>query len=166
MPAGVTYSTIATTTITAQTSYTFSSIPSTYTDLIIIAVAKNSNTGSVANNYRIRFNGDTGTNYSDTFISGNGSTASSFRDSNQPELYWGQLNNTELQPCTSIAHIMNYANTTTNKTLLARGGSAEVSVNANVGLWRNTSAINSIQIYAGGTTTFTGTLTLYGITAA
>ena len=166
MPAGSTYTPIATTTVTAQTSYTFSSIPSTYTDLILIAVAKNSNTGSVANNYRIRFNSDSGSNYSDTFLSGNGSSASSFRDSNQNELYWGTLNNTELQPCTSICHIMNYANTTTYKTIIARGNSAEVALNASVGLWRSTSAINSIQVYAGGTTTFTGTLTLYGITAA
>lgn len=166
MAAGSTYTPIATTTVSAQTSYTFSSIPSTYTDLIIIAVAKNSNTGSQANNYRIRFNGDTASNYSDTFLSGNGSTASSSRDSNSTELYWGALNNTELQPNTSIAHIMNYANTTAYKTVLSRGGSAEVIVNASAGLWRSTSAINSIQIYAGGTTTFTGTLTLYGILAA
>lgn len=161
-----TYTPIANYTASAVTSYTFSSIPSTYTDLILIAVAKNSNTGSSANNYRIRFNSDSGSNYSDTVISGNGSSASSYRDSNQNELYWGTLNNTELQPCTSIAHIMNYANTTTYKTLIARGSSAEVALNASVGLWRSTSAITSVQVYAGGTTTFTGTLTLYGIKAA
>lgn len=166
MPAGSTYTPIATTTVTAQTSYTFSSIVSTYTDLILVVTAKNSNAGTGANNWRIQFNSDTGSNYSDTFLSGNGTTASSSRDSSQVELYWGTANNASNSNSVSIAHIMNYANTTTYKTLIARGNSAEARTEASVGLWRSTSAINSIKIYAGGTTTFTGTLTLYGIASA
>lgn len=166
MPAGSTYTPIATTTVTAQTSYTFSSISSSYTDLVLVVTAKNSNAGSGANNWRIQFNGDTGSNYSDTFLTGNGSTASSSRDSNQAEIYWGAANQASNSPSVSIAHIMNYANTTTNKTMIARGNSAEAFTCASVGLWRSTAAINSIKIYAGGSTTLTGTLTLYGIASA
>ena len=166
MAAAQTYEPIANYTASAVTTYTFSSIPSTYTDLIIIAVAKNSNTGSTANNWRIRFNGDTGSSYSDTFLYGLSGSALSARDTNQSELYWGAVNNTELQQSANIAHIIHYSNTSTYKTVLSRGSSSEIIVSAGVGLWRNTSAINSIQIYAGGSTTFTGTLSLYGIKAA
>ena len=166
MAAGSTYTPIATTTASAASSYTFSSIPSTYTDLILVVTAKNSNAGTSANNWRFQFNGDTGSNYSDTFLTGNGSSASSSRDSSQAEIYWGASNQASNSDSVSIAHIMNYANTTTYKTMIARGNSAEAFTCASVGLWRSTAAINSIKIYSGGASTFTGTLTLYGIAAA
>jgi len=80
MAAGSTYTPIATTTLgSSATSYTFTSIPSTYTDLVIVAQIK----GDTTTYLNLRFNGDTGSNYSRTTLSGNGSTASSERRSNQ-----------------------------------------------------------------------------------
>jgi hypothetical protein len=69
---------------------------------------------------------------------------------------------------TAIAHIQNYSNTTTHKTVISRGGSPATNSSPMVGLWRNTSAINSIKIsLQSGTALKSGsTFTLYGIKAA
>jgi hypothetical protein len=168
MPAGSTYTPIATFTVTSQSTVSFTSIPSTYTDLILTTIGKASTAGSSVNQYRIRFNNDTTSNYSNTQVRGDGSTASSNRDSSQTELYVGLVGQTSASAETSIFHIMNYANTTTFKTLLARGNSSSGGfVCANVGLWRKTpEAINRIDIYGPSGETLTGTYTLYGITAA
>jgi hypothetical protein len=64
---------------------------------------------------------------------------------------------------------MNYANTTTYKTVLQRGNNLNGLVRADVGLWRKTpEAINSIYVYVyGGANLDAGmTLTLYGIKSA
>ena len=162
-----TYTPIASTTVTASTTgISFTSIPATYTDLIIVSTLKNSVSGSSVNGIRVRLNNDSTSNYSNTTLGGNGSTATSTRDSTQTEMYlglMGQASSTD-QPV-SILHIMNYANTTTYKTVLARGSSAGASVNAGVGLWRKTpEAINRVDLLM-PTYTMTGTATLYGIKA-
>ena len=150
-----TYTPIATTTLgSAAASYTFSSIPSTYTDLILVVTAGN----SAGANYSgtIQFNGDTGTNYSYTEVYTSGSSALSYR-----------ATNSTLTAAPAIIQVQNYSNTTTYKTALARAGTG-TSVEMVVGLWRSTSAINSIKVLSEGATNFIvgSTLTLYGISAA
>ena len=63
---------------------------------------------------------------------------------------------------------MSYSNTSTNKSVLVRYGSASQGTMAQIGLWRNTVAITSLEITTDGGQTFnTGsTFTLYGIKAA
>ena len=65
---------------------------------------------------------------------------------------------------------MNYSNTTTNKTVLARGNNASDAsypgTEAFVGLWRSTAAINRIDFSSNSKTWNAGTFTLYGIKAA
>jgi len=59
---------------------------------------------------------------------------------------------------------MNYANTTTNKTILSRSNAADKGVMATVSLWRNTAAINSITLLASANNFATGsTFSLYGV---
>ena len=159
-----TYTPIATTTIgTATNSYTFSSIPSTYTDLVIIAVLKGSPNGI---NPVIEFNGDTTPNTSTTYITGNGTSASSARTSSYGLL--GYANNTE--PCTFIISVQNYSNATTYKTTLFRKNATGDETGAGVILWRATpAAINAIKIKSlnGADNLAAGsTFTLYGIAAA
>ena len=60
---------------------------------------------------------------------------------------------------------MNYANTTTYKTVLTRASSNGDIVMANVSTWRSTSAITSL-VYAGATFNSGTVFTLYGIKAA
>lgn len=160
-----TYDKIATYTVpSATTSYTFSSIPSTYTDIVIVAAGTIS---SSAPSTSIRFNSDTGSNYSHTYLTGDGSSATSSRASNQTSMlvtYNGAISSA---PNTNILQVMNYSNTTTNKTVLSRASQAQYGTDAIVGLWRSISAINSITFITGGTGFAIGsTFTLYGIKAA
>lgn len=157
-----TYSAIATTTLgSAQSSVTFSTIPGTYTDLVLVAQGKMVTGGAINN--QIEFNADSGTNYSRTFLYGDGSSAASGRASNQNWLaypYWDSTN-----PSITIVQIMNYSNTTTFKTSISRNAQPAGTTTVEVGLWRSTSAITSIKITRGGGNNMdTGsTFTLYGI---
>ena len=64
-------------------------------------------------------------------------------------------------------NIMNYANTTTNKTVLTRYSDAANNIEANAGLWRSTAAINSIALAMSSGNLIPGsTFTLYGILKA
>jgi hypothetical protein len=155
-----TYEPIATTTLgSAQTDITFSSFGG-YTDLILIAnVIRVS-----ASDTRIQVNGDTGTNYSYTFLGGNGSSASSFRISNAAQ--WDLGYSPSTNPTTLISNFQNYTNTTTNKTVVSRFSSTNGDVAAFASLYRSTSAITSIKIYQNSSNLGIGTtVTLYGIKA-
>jgi hypothetical protein len=164
MAAGSTYTPIATTTLGSNAaSYTFSSIPSTYTDLVIVATG-----GCVGSGEAIfaRFNGDS-TNYSDTVLLGNGSSAISTRASVTGAHVIGRYTGTDgTINANGILHIMNYANTTTYKTCLTRSNNS-LGTSAIVTLWRATpAAITSIAL-VGSTNILAGsTFTLYGIQAA
>jgi hypothetical protein len=160
MPAGSTYTPIATTTLGSSVStYTFSSIPSTYTDLIMVF-----NGTSTSANISLQFNGDTGSNYSSTRIRGNGTTASSNRFTSQTVMIGGSSETTN--PATVVWQVFNYSSSTTNKSALCRGGGAGNQVEGYVGLWRNTGVINSLTVFNSGTLNSGSTLTLYGIAAA
>ena len=164
-----TYTPIATTTLgSAQTTVTFSSIAGTYTDLVLVASMKT--TGA---NYQpiLRFNSDTGSNYSSTVVYGNGSSAGSARHTNQNGIYAnpGAGIGTVGDYLPWIINIQNYANTTTYKTTVARFSNAASVVNGGVGLWRNTAAITTVSLTAeSGSGDFQAgsTFTLYGIKAA
>jgi hypothetical protein len=164
-----TYEPIATTTLgSAQSSVTFSSISGSFTDLVLVMNAKGTGfTGSGTYPY-VRYNSDSGTNYSRTYLSGNGSAASSGRGTSENLQYL--VGGTYIDGTfayNSITHFMNYSNTTTYKTMLSRANNSGVQVDALVGLWRSTSAITSIIIYSSSGNFDTGsTFTLYGIKAA
>jgi hypothetical protein len=161
MPA--TYEPISTQTLgTAVGSVTFSSIPATYTDLVLVFNGTSASTQSM----ELRFNGDTATNYSATRLLGDGSSASSDRTSNSDVMLVGNLYTTQTA---NILQIMNYANTTTYKTVLCRSNNAGAQVSARVGLWRKTpEAITTILVRPAGGANFSigCVFTLYGVKAA
>jgi hypothetical protein len=160
-----TYEKIATQTlVSTAASVTFSSIPATYTDLVLIVTGRRNDVSSDLLRYRL--NGDTGTNYSRTFILGNGSSASSGRSTNQsPGAYAGDMNNAVIS--NHIIHFMNYSNTTTFKTMLSRSNKSDAYTESEVNLWRDTSAINQIVLSVGSVDFMAGTtFNLYGIKAA
>lgn len=162
MPAGMTYDSIATTTLSASTSsVTFSSISGAYTDLILVYSGALTAGGE---NYYLRFNSDGNANYSDTRMVGNGSTAASYRSTNDTA---GIVGNAYNSNGVIISQIMNYSNTSMNKTVLTRPNNAAQLASAHVTLWRSTSAITSIQVLLSGNSFASGaTFSLYGITAA
>lgn len=157
-----TYEPIATTTLSTSTAtVSFTSISGTYTDLVlVVAGVTTSGTEAVA----VQVNSDTGSNYSRTVLLGNGTTASSSRSSNQTSAGLGVLDSATQG--NTIYHFMNYSNTTTYKTFIARGNVASEQARTAVGLWRSTSAITSITVLVGTSFASGSTFTLYGILSA
>lgn len=164
MPA--TYEPIATTTLTGTAStITFSSITAAYTDIHLVTRIIVSGSTSVF----LRLNNDSGSNYSSTFIWGDGSSAISFRNTNSTSLTGNYSVSTT--PLLWTYDLFSYSGAT-NKTVLQthsndNNGSGQVA--RAVALWRNTAAINRIDLIAsGGGNTFAAgtTATLYGILRA
>jgi hypothetical protein len=161
-----TYEPIATTTLGSNSnSVIFNSIPSTYTDLVLIFDGLN----VTSNNYDtfIRFNSISTNTYSYTVLLGSGSSAFSYRGSSQNAVYVGNTNTSRSN--SMIVQIHNYANTNVYKTLLSRINNSTNVVGANVGLWSSTSAISSMEISSekgSGSFAAGSTFTLYGIKAA
>jgi hypothetical protein len=165
MPAAQTYEPIATTTLGSATgTVTFSSISSAYTDLILVARGTAlSNTG-----WGLKFNNDSGTNYSSTYLEGNGTSAISERQTSVGLMRtcWNSLW-TSSTPANTIISIQNYSNSTTFKSSVWRSNNSSNYVEAGVGLWRNTNAINRIDIVTTSADFATGAdFTIYGIKAA
>ena len=167
MPDTVTYTPIATNTLgSAAASVTFSSIAGTYKDLVCIYTAGTATPVDMS----VRMNGDSGSNYSFSWLSGTGTTAVSNRDSNYARLL---IDNYAYPPSAALTYnvniiqFMNYSNTTTYKTVLMRNGNAAAGVDAGVGLWKDTSAITSLVFnFSTGANIAAGSVfTLYGIGA-
>lgn len=161
-----TYDPLGTYTVSggSPATFSFTSIPATYTDLRIVTTVAASSTI----NFYLRLNGDSSSLYSSTRVRGDGSTASSTRVSNQT--IW-ILNNAEIN--STIPHlftidIFNYAGSTFKTALWTASQDNNGSgTTANfVGLYRSTTAItslslqalNPVDVYNNGSTA-----TLYGI---
>ena len=171
-----TYEKIATNTLTSnQSSITFSSISSAYTDLVLICFYRDTRT-EVYSYPGIRFNSDTGSNYSFTRVFGDGSSTYSQRQTSTTSVQIGEgsgANSASGIYVPIIVQIQDYLNSTTYKALLSRTSGVQagggLNAGATVGLWRNTNTITSVTIIpdtGGGTNIASGsTFTLYGIKA-
>lgn len=160
MPA--TYDSLASTVLSsAQSTVTFSSIPATYTDLILVGSGSLTGTNDTA--VTLRFNGDTGSNYGITYLYGNGSTVLTGDEPNltvADTFYWST------NACTGMTHIQDYA-TSKWKTCISRSGADNAFVISYTGTWRNSTAINSITIQTDAGQLAAGCIfTLYGILKA
>ena len=164
MAAGNTYEAIATTTLgSTASSVTFSSIPATYTDLVLVSAPIGNGDAQV----NMTFNNDTSAFYSDTIIAGNGSTVTAYRAIQGASIPLDYFFSVTTAGGITTINVMNYANTTTYKTALIRSGVASKSAMAVVGLWPFTSAINRIDLTATSSTFAAGSVfSLYGIKAA
>jgi hypothetical protein len=163
MAAGSTYTPISTTTLgSAASTVTFSSIAGTYTDIILVGDFS----CSVATGTVFTLNGNTSGVYSTTGVEGDGTSAVSNRNSNATNA--GLTYETTANARQNVTlHFMNYANTSTNKTILRRSNSTSTQVVAAVTLYRSTSAITSITLTSSsGNFNAGATFTLYGIAAA
>lgn len=167
----LTYEPIAFTTLTsAATNFTFFNIPATFTDLRVVIRAKTSHTAHSA--LVLQINSDSGTNYSNTRLYGNGSTVTSDRFSSQTALDVGFMPPSTSDFGTILFDVMSYSNTNVFKTVLGawetQGGAASNQyVLRQVGLYRSTSAITSMKFtFNSGSIVAASTLSLYGIKAA
>jgi hypothetical protein len=169
MPA--TYEPIETKTLGSNTTtVTFSSIPTTYTDLVLVfqAASSNSNGGAI----RMRFNGSSASEYSTTFIDGTGSSIISANTGvqGQLDLGWRTGIDSNVWNNVYVMNFLNYKSTNVEKTILWTCGGTSTATDLANGLWRNTAAINSISFNIGQPASadfLAGCIfTLYGIKAA
>lgn len=161
-----TYTPIAIQTLNVDTAIiTFSSLPQNYTDLVLVI---NGNTNG-DDEVRLRFNNDSGNNYSEVGMYGNGTSPAVTKYTNTNYVQLGGIY-TSSGTGTNIIEIMSYANLSTYKTVLARANSGNY-VQARVATWRgsnglSTEAINRIDAYsASGTFSSGTTFTIYGISS-
>ena len=131
-------------------SVTFSSIPATYTDLVLRITARGTRVNTVAILY-LRFNGDTGTNYSDTTVVGNGATASSTRSTSNTVLLVGVIpaaNATSNTFGSAETYIPSYTvsqNKPVGSFAVQEDNITTAYAYGTAALWRNTAAITSIE---------------------
>lgn len=160
-----TYIALANYTLTAdQGTVTFSSIPATYRDLVLVCSVKM----TVGKTLGITINSDTGSNYSHLWMYGIGSgSGSSTTSTNAQYRFMGENANVSTTNFdNSITSFQDYSATDKHKTMLTRNNQTGSLVEAIAGRWANTNAIQTIGIGAvgGGSDFVTGsTFALYGI---
>lgn len=176
MPAKTgTFTLISSNTLGSDTSFiTFSSIPATYTDLVILCFVRLTRPDYDGDIY-CRYNNDTATNYSATLMNSGGIPGSpgSRRVANDTATNDGRIPGnlaTAGLYAPVIINILDYANTTTYKSSTSTSyenqtGGSDYGIGASTSTWRSTAAINRIDI--AGTTGFKSgsTFRLYGIEA-
>ena len=172
MAAQSTYTLIATATGngTSTANITFSNIPQTYTDLVLVtSVLVNS---SVGYGYTINTN-ISGSIYYGTTLQANGSSVAAAQNPGANTV-WYPINALSINtsyPTIITTHFLNYANSTAYKSILSRqagdfnGSGATTEM---VGVCYSTSPINSITVGTNNSVYWTtsSTFNLYGIQAA
>ena len=164
------YELISTTILgTATSSVTFSSLAtysSTYKHLQLRIAARSSSASSFSG--RLRFNGDTGANYSFKQLLGNGSSVLSTADSCQTGTDILPVSNSTSTASSfggAVIDILDSYSTTKNKTLRSLAGFALGAVYLRSGAWYNTASVTSIDLYMQDATNFIAgsRFSLYGI---
>lgn len=152
-----------------QATVDFTNIPQTYTHLQIRAIARANRAGS-EDSVRLRFNSDSGNNYSQHLLYGNGSSAISAAGVSQSFAYpaittaASDLSNTF---CAMVIDILDYKNTNKNTTIRSLGsydinGAGISSLNS--GVWLNTAAVTSISLSPGSSSWVqNSSFALYGV---
>ena len=156
-PPVSTYVALATTTASGgETSITFSSIPATYRDLVLVSYHQTSSDGPCL----VRFNSDTGSNYTRVSMLGDGSN-----DFSETSTTTGiRVSQTGVDiDNTIIMQIMDYSATDKHTTTLNRWSRPELYVFADAARWANTSAINTVAIVPTGSFNAGSTFSLFGI---
>lgn len=153
-------------------SIDFTSIPNTYTDLVV-KVSSRSGAAGVNDTIALQFNGDTGANYSRRQLYGTGSAAGSDSQSGMDRAQSAPTNGNGSTANTFSStefYIPNYTSSAqksiSNESVQETNAStAYMGLMAN--LWTGTSAITSIKVFAqGGNFLQYTTAYLYGVSNA
>jgi hypothetical protein len=171
---GASYESIASATGTGSSGViTFSSIPATYKHLQIRWISRSASAFTVADNI-IRFNSDSGSNYAQHQVQGNGASVSAEGQASQTSMsIWNSVSGTTVAANimgVALVDIADYSSTSKNKTLRFISGmefntaSSLQRISIGSGLWMDTSAVSSLTITSGsGNFTTASTFALYGI---
>ena len=171
------YNSISTVSVTSNVAtVTFSSIPATYTHLQVRFIGRSSNSSSGTDNLQIRLNSDSGSNYSEHYLAGDGSSVSASAQSSITNLVLREClsrnGNSASIFSTGTIDFLDYTSTNKNKTMKAlfghdRNGSGWVALGS--GLYFATpAAITSISFTVQSSNNFVqySEFALYGIKGA
>lgn len=166
---------IAYASLSGPGTFFFNNIPTTFQDLRLVCSLRDTNNSGVGVFYfKETTYGYSTTDYSHTGLVGDGSSASSTRNTNNNRILFEVVPSTATSGIFSATtiDILNYANTSTFKTMIVRNATDRNGAGfsqLNVGLWRKTDAVNQIGIYTstGGSHWAAGsTAALYGVKAS
>jgi hypothetical protein len=151
-------------------SINFSSLAtyaSTYKHLQLRIVARGTN-GAAGIVLKMRFNGDTGTNYTEHGLQSDGSSTSSFGGANSDYLLATAMTAagaTANSFSGMVIDILDSYSTTKNKTMRSLSGSTGFNrIILSSGVFRNTASMTSIDLFAAGNDIAAGSrFSLYGI---
>ena len=168
-----TYVLIASNTLSsAAASVTFSSIPGTYTDLVLRWSSRSDRTGNILDVTQIRFNGDSNANYSRRTVYGDGASALSANASGDDSIsnVWTNAGNSTSSTFSSNElYIPNYTSTAKKTSSLfnvLENNATTAYVQAQAGLYNTSIAITSIVLTNVVSTFVSGSsFWLYGIKA-
>ena len=164
-----TYTPLATITLgSSASSVTFSSIPATYRDLVLVATARSTRADTI-DYLAPRLNGDSGANYNAAFMFGDPNNVAN-AGSNSNQTYQTDVvipGNTAGSGifAVGIFQFMDYSATDKHKTTLSRGNQIGYP-EARIARWANTAAITSIVLavpYNSAQLAAGSTFNLYGI---
>lgn len=153
---------LANTTLGSDTAtVTFSSISQSYQDLYLVVVGK----ASSGFNQGIRFNSDTGANYSHLRLTGENGTLASVTAAGVTRGLISYLSFNNSTVGAAFIHILDYARTDKHKTTLSdahSGSSTQIALICN--RWASTSAITTVTLVNDSGTYRAGTtFALYGV---
>lgn len=161
------FESIATSTPSGVNTFTFSSIPGTYTHLQIRFSSVQASGGSL---FYVRFNSDTATNYAWHELNGQGSAAAAYSGATQAyiKIFGRNVGTGGSNPTAGVVDILDYANTNkykTSRSLVGMDANGSGEIDFMSGLWQSTSAITSITIYTHDSVNISSgsTFGLYGI---
>jgi hypothetical protein len=154
-----TFTLIASSTVGAggTSSIDFTSIPSTYTDLVIKYSTRANNAAGVYARTELQFNADTGNNYSSRLLYGTGGAAGSdvATSVNSIRFFYTNLDGTTASSFSNgEIYVPNY--TSSNQKSVSMDSVVETNAATTpitaltAGLWTGTSAITSIKIFVIG----------------
>lgn len=156
----------------SASSISFTSIPGTFTDLMLVCSLRSSQADTVG--YAgIQFNGDTGSNYSGRYLNGNGSGTPGSASYTSTRIY-GQGTGGDSSTSNTFSsmefYIPNYAGSTNKSVSLTNVNETNATaayMTIVAGLWSNTAAITQIDLlYPGYNFLANSSAYLYGITKA
>jgi len=164
-----TYEAIATVTVGSggAANIEFTSIPQTYTDLLVKASVRDARTGDIFSNLLIRFNGSS-SNLSARRLFGNGTSAASSAPSSSIVTVLNGPLSTSNTFSSGEFYIPNYTsanNKSVSTDIVTENNATESYQELNAGLWSDSSAITSITLLSNYSVNLVqySTATLYGI---
>lgn len=172
-----TYTLISSVTVGSggASSINFTSIPSTYTDLCIKLSARGTLGGGITwQNLRLRFNGDSGSNYSYRLLATlSGSVLSASETSTYLRYSYGNYADSTASTFSNAEYYITNYTSSNNKSIsydsvVENNSSSVYALAITAGLWSNSAALSSIAITpdAGGDWAQYSTAYLYGISNA